>query len=113
MKRLLLLALLLFAPSAFAWRIVSDPLADQTVTHCGWVVDGAAKVDIPVGTDATGKRICERDGSGIGPGNHNVTATAVILDPVFGRLESPPSAPFAFGVPGVPAAPTAPFRIVK
>jgi hypothetical protein len=84
--------------------VVSDPLDDRA-THCGWVKDGGARLDVPVTVTPAGK-ICKWDLAGFTAGAHTVNATAVLIDPVWGRLESAPSAPFAFSVPTAPKAPS-------
>ena len=86
--------------------VVSDPApaAGQQPTHCGILLDSAAKVDVPVASDATGK-YCKYDVGSVSAGSHTVKATFVVIDSVWGRLESPVSAPFAFTRPVSPAAP--------
>lgn len=85
--------------------VSSDPTA-QAVTHCGIVMDAAAKVVVPVFTDATGK-YCKFDIASVAVGSHTVKATFINQDPVWGALESALSAPFLFVRPAIPtAAPT-------
>lgn len=83
--------------------VVSDPLDDRA-THCGWVKDGAPRIDVPVVVTPAGK-ICKWDLAGLAAGAHTVNATAVAIDPNWGRLESAPSAPFGFSVPTAPKIP--------
>jgi hypothetical protein len=84
--------------------IVSDPL-DPRATHCGWQFNSDARVDAPVALSGTDK-ICKVDLAGRAVGSYTVTATAVAIDPSWGRLESASSAPFVFAVPSVAGAPS-------
>ena len=84
--------------------VVSDPLDDRA-THCGWVKDGGARADVPVVVTPAGK-VCKWDLAGFTAGAHTVNATAVAIDPIWGRLESAPSAPFGFSVPTAPKVPS-------
>lgn len=106
MKKILFIAAL-FAPTVLAAPfVVSDPLDNQSVTHCQFSLNGGTTwtTDLPVtGTP----RICYADmqSFNIPAGNFSIIARAVIVDPIWGRLESPASLPFA----GVrPAAPNRP-----
>jgi hypothetical protein len=102
----ILAVLLLFSGSALAAPfLVSDPLGDQSTTHCGYVVDGAAKAEIPVGTNATGQKICKIDLAAITTGTHTAVVTAIKTDPVWGRQESAPAPNFTFARPSAPTAP--------
>jgi len=103
-RKILLLVLMLLSPVALsAPFVVSDPL-DPTVTHCGILMDAAAKVVIPVVPDVGGN-ICQYDLAGISNGSHTVRATAIAADPVFGDQESAESLPLSFVKPGQPGAP--------
>jgi hypothetical protein len=92
--------------------IVSDPL-DSRATHCGFQVDDAARKDVPVATTGTTNtsKICRYDAASLTDGPHTITATAVAIDPTWGRLESAPSAPFALTKPASPGVPTG-FKLV-
>lgn len=104
------LILALFAAQATAAPfIVSDPL-DPRATHCGWVIDSGTKQDVLVGTAAADK-VCKYDLSAVAVGTHTVTATAVAIDPVWGRMESASSVPFSFTRPAPSGVPTG-FRLV-
>ncbi len=83
--------------------IVSDPL-DTRATHCGWKFNTDARVDVPVALSGTDK-ICKVDLAGKTVGTYTITATAVAVDPVWGRMESAPSANFTLSVPGPLAIP--------
>ena len=104
MRKILLLVLTLLSPVALAAPFaVSDPL-DPASTHCGVLLDAAAKVVIPVTPDAGGN-ICKFDLAGISNGSHTVRMTAIANDPVWGSQESAESLPLSFVRPGQPAAP--------
>jgi hypothetical protein len=110
MKRLLAISLLLAATYASAAPfIVSDPL-DTRTTHCGWQFNAEARVDVPVALSGADK-ICKVDLAGRAIGTYTITATAVAVDPVWGRMESAPSENFTLTVPGQPASPSG-LRIV-
>jgi hypothetical protein len=83
--------------------VVSGPL-DPRATHCGWKLDAGARTDVVVHTVADNK-VCRLDLAGLPVGSHTVSATAVAIDPIWGRMESVPSANFTFAVPGLPSAP--------
>jgi hypothetical protein len=101
--RILVLALALFSLPAYAVEVVGD-LVDQTTTHCTFRLDGGAwTADLPV--VGTPKR-CEWSVDTVTVGAHNVTARAVKVDPVWGRLESVDAVPLAFSRPGSPGAPS-------
>ena len=89
--------------------IVSDPV-DSRATHCGWKSNADARVDVPVALSGTDK-ICKLDLAGKAVGTYTITANAVANDPVWGRMESVPSANFMLLVPGQ-AAPPSGLRIV-
>lgn len=109
MNKLLALLALVAAPAFSAPFLVAD-LADQTVTHCKLAMDGAAYgPDVPV--TATTPKLCRIDLSGTATGAHSAVLVAVADDPIWGRRESAPSAPFAFTRPGV-ATPPAGTRLV-
>jgi hypothetical protein len=99
-----LLVVLLFPCTAFAAKVVSDPV-DPGVTHCGFFLDGGVKLTVPVNVVGTVKN-CELTLSDtLSNGAHTVTATAIIVDPVFGSRESPQSLPLSFVKPAAPATP--------
>lgn len=100
---------LLFINDAYAARVVSDATT-QTVTHCGVVLDNGTKSDIPVAVSADGK-YCDINVTDVSVGVHNVKATFVNVDPVWGRVESAFSAPFTFTKPNL-TAPSAPAGLV-
>lgn len=103
---LLYLALLVPAIASPAPFVVSDPSPDTPQpTHCGLLLDAAAKVDVAVAKDAAGKAYCQFDMAGITTGAHTVKATFVLIDPTWGRVESPVSVPLALTRPGSPIAP--------
>ena|SRR3990167_2357368 len=83
--------------------VVSDPL-DPAATHCGVLMDAAAKVVIPVTPDAGGN-ICKFDLAGISNGSHTVKMTAIANDPVWGSQESAESVPLSFVRPAAPSVP--------
>jgi hypothetical protein len=104
MKRLLALSLMLAATYvSTAPFIVSDPI-DPRATHCGWKFNSEARTDVPVALSETDK-ICKVDLAGRAVGTYTITATAVAVDPVWGRMESAPSANFTLSVPGKPTSP--------
>lgn len=72
--------------------LVSDQTL-QEVTHCGFILDSAAKIDVSVVSVAGGK-ICKIDLQSVTVGNHTVKLTFVNIDPVWGRAESVESSPF-------------------
>ena len=105
MKNLTGLSLMLVATYASAAPfIVSDPL-DSRATHCGWKFNSEARVDVPVALSGTNK-ICKVDLSARAPGSYTINATAVAVDPLWGRMESAPSVNFTQAVPGQPGSPS-------
>ena len=109
MRKLLVGLCFVAGPAMASPFVVSDALAPSSEgtfpTHCGYQIDGDARVDFPVvaaGTDV----ICKVDLSGISNGKHDVNLTAVIIDPVWGRLESAPSPNFTFVKPGITGVPS-------
>ena len=100
---------LLTSTVAWAAPFLEADLAEQTVTHCKLALDGGAfGPDVPVsGTP----RVCRHDLSGTATGAHSAVLVAVADDPIWGRRESAPSAPFAFTRPGV-ATPPGGIRLV-
>lgn len=77
--------------------VVSDPTS-QTVTHCGYILDGGAKIDSLVAVSPLGKS-CKIDIGKVLSGSHSLTASFVNIDPTFGRSESVMTLPFVFVVP--------------
>lgn len=99
------IAMLLAAGTVYAAPfVVSGPL-DARATHCGWALDSGERSDSPVAASGADK-ICKLDLAGLAAGPHTITATAVAVDTIWGRLESAASAPFAFDVPTTPSAPS-------
>ena len=103
MNKLIFIALFLSAAAQAAPFVVSDPL-DTRTTHCGWKLDAGTRTDAVVYLSGTDK-ICRLDLAGLSAGSHTVSATAVAIDPTWGRMESPTSANFTFAVPGSLSAP--------
>jgi hypothetical protein len=106
MKKLALLALLLGANWASAAPFVESDPTTQTVSHCGVVIDTAAKYDVAVVASA-----CKIDISGVTVGTHTIKATFVRIDPIWGRSESVFSLPLTFTRPAA-VMPTAPVGLV-
>lgn len=103
---LLYLAVLVPMAAQPAPFVISDPSQDTPQpTHCGLLLDATPKVDVAVAKDANGKAYCQFDMAGITTGAHTVKATFVIIDPTWGRVESPVSVPLALTRPGSPLAP--------
>lgn len=101
------LALLLSDSLAAAPFVISDAYtAGVKPTHCGLLLNSAAKVDVPVALDAAGNPYCRFDIGTVGTGAHVVKATAVLLDAVWGRLESAESLPLSFSRPAAPGVPS-------
>jgi hypothetical protein len=87
--------------------VISDAYTSGlSPTHCGLLLDAQAKVDVPVALDAQGRPYCKFDLAPVATGAHRIRATAVIIDPVWGRLESAESLPFDFSRPGAPGVPS-------
>lgn len=103
-KFLILVVGLVISTNVFAVRVISDAV-DSRTTHCGWKMDSGTRIDIPVVVNGTDK-ICSLDLTGITAGSHITSATAIMIDPVWGRLESPPSTNFTFVVPTIPTVPS-------
>ena len=107
--------LVAFAAPAQAVRLISDPLA-AGITHCGRYEGGVFKADFPVVVDPTqgGGNICQFDISAQVVGSTVIyTATAVTLDVLWGRLESPQSLPLSVARPSNPATAPAHERAVN
>lgn len=95
---------------AFAAPFLEADLSDQSTTHCKLSLDGGAfGPEVPV--TATTPKLCRVDMSGTAVGAHSAVLVAVADDPIWGRRESAPSAPFAFTRPGV-ATPPGGIRLV-
>jgi hypothetical protein len=103
MRKLIAVLPFLFAASAQAAPHLYGNVED-TVTHCGMVLDGAPKVTVEA--IAGNPKQCKFDLAGINTGPHTATMTAIILDPVWGNQESVPTAPFLFTKPATPTVPT-------
>jgi hypothetical protein len=104
MKKLIAVLPFIFAASAQAQAPHLYGNVEDSVTHCGMVLDGAPKVTAPVvaGTPKT----CKFSVSSVNAGPHTVTLTAIVIDPVWGNQESAPSTPFLFTKPATPVTPT-------
>ncbi len=77
---------------------------DNTVnkpTHYSVIMDGTPEVLSPAQTVTGGVRL-HYDLNGISTGTHNVSIKAVIVDAIWGRLEST-AIPFSFTKPASPA----------
>lgn len=98
------LLMALMAPLAVAAPFIVGDLADQTTTHCALELNGGAwGPDVPVA--GTAPKECRFDIGNVAAGPHTVRAKAIKVDAVWGRQESPPSAPFSFTRPASPAPP--------
>lgn len=112
MMRFLVLALVaLFPVLAFAAPFADADLPDQLTTHCAIAYCapdgtscGAYSADVPVVLNA-GVRYCHADAANAPTGARSVRVLAVVVDPLWGRLPSAPSAPLPFTRPANPAAP--------
>ena len=103
-----LFALLLIPSISQAVSVTSAPYpaaSSPQPTHCGVFVDSAAKVEIPITIDATGK-YCKYDISTISTGSHTIKMTHIAKDTVWGNLESTESNPLVLVRPGAPSTPT-------
>jgi hypothetical protein len=79
-----------------ARSVITDPVAPG-VTQCGFYVDSAAKVVLPV-VPSSGGSICIMDIDGIDMGMHTIVVTAISVDdPFWGSQESSPSLPLVLG----------------
>lgn len=94
LMRIIMALALLFPLSALAAKVVSDPV-DPRVTHCGVVLNTAAKVLVPV-TVSGANKICSYDVSNVSEGSHMISMTAIWNDPILGHLESTESVPLFF-----------------
>ena len=91
----------LFLLPIISWSapfIVSDP-STQAVTHCAYVIDANAQVDVAVEAVTGGKR-CKIDIGSSLSGVHTLKAKFVNVDPVWGRSESVFSPNFTYTKPG-------------
>ena len=104
MRKILLLVLTLLSPAALSAPFVTSEPLESHVTHCGIFLDAAPKVVIPVVADVGGN-ICKFDVSGVSNGAHTIIGTAIVIDPVWGSLESVESVPLDFVRPAQPATP--------
>ena len=95
-------------PAAASPFLSCDPFPATGIvpTHFGVVMDGGAKVDSPAVLDAAGAASCRFDLGGLAAGDHTVTVTSVIINPVWGRAESAATPPFTFTRPSPPKAPS-------
>lgn len=73
-------------------------------THCGVLLDSAPKVQIPITSEA-GNIYCKYDLSGVSNGNHSIKMTHILIDQIWGTLESAESNPLAFVKPAQPSLP--------
>lgn len=104
--RIALASIILFhGLAAAAPFLVSDPYTGASLpTHCGILLDTAAKVEVPAVIDPSGA-ICKYDLASAPTGAHVVKARFILRDPVWGVIESADSAPLNFLRPGAPTAP--------
>lgn len=92
---------------AKAVDVVCDPWTSAPKpTHIAVKVDGGAFVEVPVALDASGNPFCRYSLNGLKSGAHTILMRAVLIDDIWGRLESVDSAPFAFSKPVAPVAPS-------
>lgn len=88
--------------------LVSDPdISANKPTHYSVVMDGATEVLSPAQVVTGGVRL-RYDLAGISAGTHNVSVKAVLINAIWGRLEST-ACPFTFAKP---VSPTQPINIV-
>jgi len=92
-----ILLLALMAPLTGETRsVITDPVVPG-VTQCGFYVDSATKITLPVVPTADGN-ICMMNIDGIDTGTHIIVVTAISVDdPLWGSQESSPSSPLALG----------------
>lgn len=84
--------------------LVSDSdISTNKPTHYSVVMDGAVEVLSPAQIVTGGVRL-HYDLAGISVGTHNVSVKAVLIDTIWGRLDSTAS-PFSFLKPASPAQP--------
>lgn len=107
MKRLSLFLIMLFVSVAASAApfVVSSPVTGSSVTNCGVYMDALPVQTIAVTSDASGK-FCKWDASGLAAGAHSVTLTYLVIDPIWGNLESAHSSPLAFTRPSAPSQPS-------
>lgn len=106
----LLAALAVAAVSYAAPFVQMDLPTGQDATHCKFAfcnatggACGAYGADVAV----TGSpKVCRVDVASAATGAQSVRLIAVVVDPIWGRLESPPSTHFPFTRPAVPGAPS-------
>ena len=100
MKRILIAVLVCLNFGANAAPFVTSDPTTQTVTHCGALIDSAAKVDSVVDIVTPTSFRCKIDIGTVSVGTHTIKATFVNIDPVWGRSESVNSLPLDFVRPG-------------
>lgn len=97
MKNILCLFFLLLGPViTMATPYVVSDQTPQKVTHCGVVLDGGTKYDVPVATATPTTATCKIDISAVSVGQHTIKASFVNIDPTWGRSESVFSSPLDF-----------------
>jgi hypothetical protein len=80
---------------------VSDALpATPAPTHCIWYLDALPANPVPIWKNASGALVCKAPLTAMSNGTHTMTASAAIVDKIWGTKEGPKSVPFVFGVPG-------------
>jgi hypothetical protein len=107
-KRLLIAAAVIGTANAAPF-VISDPwTAPPYPTHCTLTINTQAKgPDTVVLKNQTGQPYCSFDVATLSVGTNTLRATAVLVDPTWGRQESGPSLPLELARPGVPTAPAA------
>lgn len=88
-----------------ALYVISTAVTTNKPTHYALTMDGGASFDVTAQTQADASVRLHYDVTAIGAGTHNMTAKAVIIDAVQGRLEST-SVPFSFVKIAIPTAPS-------
>jgi hypothetical protein len=92
------LLLLSIGCSTAAPFLESDPTL-QVITHCGFVIDAAPSIEVPVLVTPTGS-VCKLDMFGTKSGAHTATVTFINYDAMWNtRIESVASIPYTFTVP--------------
>jgi hypothetical protein len=107
-KKIIIILLSIILPASVSYAgpfLVSDPYptTGSQPTHFS-IVEGANPEVLSPAETVSGQKRLHYDLAGITTGTHNYTVKAVIIDPVWGRLDSS-SVPFAFQKPGPAPAP--------
>lgn len=102
MKRIIALLLFVLSTTAnAAVFVVGDVAAGYNITQCRVFEDGVDVGVVPVDIN----NMCWHAVTNISNGQHSVTMTAIVDDPIWGRQESAQSVPLSFVRPGQPSAP--------